>query len=122
MGQRMVQLENTFTAGDNGAVLHVSQLPPNPAILAPGPALLFVTVNGVPSVGVMVMVGNGELGAQPTPEATTLPKSNLAPTTGGNGGNGSGSNSGNGASAIFTEGLVWRMVTAVGVLVAGLMA
>lgn len=43
MGQRMVVLNSTYTGfGDNSAVLHVSQVPPNPAILAPGPALLFV--------------------------------------------------------------------------------
>ena len=38
MGQRFVQLNNTYTGNSDGsAVLHVSQLPPNPAILAPGP-------------------------------------------------------------------------------------
>jgi hypothetical protein len=57
MGQRYVQLENTYTGFSNStAVLHVSQLPPNPAILAPGPALILVVVNGVPSVGRQVMI------------------------------------------------------------------
>ncbi|KAF7358228.1 hypothetical protein MVEN_00871500 [Mycena venus] len=53
MGQRFLQLDSTYTAygANNTATLHVSQVPPNPAILAPGPALLFVVVNGVPSGG-----------------------------------------------------------------------
>jgi hypothetical protein len=39
MGQRFVQLQSTYTGNPDGtAVLHVSQLPPNPAILVPGPA------------------------------------------------------------------------------------
>ena len=39
MGQRYVQLDSTYTGNSDGsATLHVSQLPPNPAILAPGPA------------------------------------------------------------------------------------
>ncbi|KAL8291595.1 hypothetical protein RQP46_001853 [Phenoliferia psychrophenolica] len=62
MGMRYVQLNNTFTGSSDGsAVIHVSQLPPNPSLLVPGPALLFVVVNGVPSIGKMVMVGSGSL-------------------------------------------------------------
>lgn len=39
MGQRFVQLDSTYTGNPDGsATLHVSQLPPNPAVLAPGPA------------------------------------------------------------------------------------
>ncbi|KAG6874492.1 hypothetical protein C0995_010402 [Termitomyces sp. Mi166 len=81
MGQRFVQLENTYTghAQSNTAVLHVSQLPPNPAILAPGPALVFVVVNGVPSVGVQVMVGSGKLGKQDILPIGDLPESSVAP-------------------------------------------
>lgn len=46
------------------ATLHVSRLPPNPAVIAPGPALIFVVV---PSVGVKaVMLGSGQLGVQQT--------------------------------------------------------
>ena len=67
MGQRMVVLNSTYTGfGNNsGAVLHVSQVPPNPAVIAPGPALLFVVVKGVPSVGIQIMVGPGQIGPQP---------------------------------------------------------
>ncbi|GLB37035.1 putative protein with domain of unknown function (DUF1929) [Lyophyllum shimeji] len=79
MGQRFVQLENTYTGYPNKtATLHVSQLPPNPAILAPGPALIFVVVNGVPSVGAQVMVGSGSLGAQQILPIGDLPASSMA--------------------------------------------
>ncbi|KAG5335700.1 hypothetical protein C0989_000621 [Termitomyces sp. Mn162] len=82
MGQRFVQLENTYTgyASNNSAVLHVSQLPPNPAILAPGPALVFVVVNGVPSVGVQIMAGSGTLEKQAILSIGDLPESSVTPT------------------------------------------
>lgn len=42
MGQRFVQLDSSYSANEDGSgVLHVSQLPPNPAILAPGPACAY---------------------------------------------------------------------------------
>ncbi|RXW23509.1 hypothetical protein EST38_g2323 [Candolleomyces aberdarensis] len=94
MGQRFVQLESTYTAyaDNNTAVLHVSQLPPNPSILAPGPALVFVTVKGVPSVGKMIMVGNGVIGDQPIAQVPTLVASQIVAKTAG-GKDGSGNNS-----------------------------
>ncbi|KAF8348212.1 glyoxal oxidase [Amanita rubescens] len=85
MGQRFVQLNSTYTGStsDNTGVLHVQQLPPNPAILAPGPALFFVVVNGVPSVGVQVMIGSGQIGNQPTQPAANLPASAFVQSLGG---------------------------------------
>ncbi|CAL1706725.1 unnamed protein product [Somion occarium] len=81
MGQRMIQLENSYTGNSDGtAVLHVSQLPPNPAIFAPGPALIFVVVDGVPSIGIQVMIGSGQLGPQPTLAIAALPASATATT------------------------------------------
>ncbi|KAH9915157.1 copper radical oxidase, partial [Epithele typhae] len=76
MGQRMLELEMTYTAQTNGsATLHVAQMPPNAAMFPPGPALLFVVVNGVPSVGVQVMVGSGKIETQPVSAAVALPSS-----------------------------------------------
>lgn len=74
MGQRYVQLKSTFTAyrANNSAILHVNQLPPNPAIIVPGPAFIFVVVKGVPSIGLQVMLGSGQLGVQ-----TPLPPGDL---------------------------------------------
>jgi Domain of unknown function (DUF1929) len=79
MGQRFVELESTYTVllKSQGATLHVSQLPPNAAILAPGPALIFVVVDGVPSVGKMVMVGSGQIEEQTMLEVSNLPPSDL---------------------------------------------
>ncbi|KAJ7072054.1 glyoxal oxidase [Mycena amicta] len=79
MGQRFLQLDSTYTAyGENNtATLHVSQVPPNPAILAPGPALIFVVVNGVPSVGLQVMIGSGQLGNQTMLPIGDLPASSF---------------------------------------------
>lgn len=84
MGQRYLQLESTYTgySNNNTAVLHVSQVPPNPAILAPGPAFIFVIVNGVPSVGVQVMIGSGKLGVQPTSSIGDLPSSSIGAVVG----------------------------------------
>lgn len=77
-GQRSAELDHTFTTKtDGGATLHVSQVPPNPAIIQPGPAWLFVVVNGVPSVGVRVMLGSGTLGAQEIHEVEALPASSV---------------------------------------------
>lgn len=43
MGMRYIQLNHTYTGNANGsAVLHVSQLPPNPSLFVPGPALMSV--------------------------------------------------------------------------------
>jgi len=78
MGQRMLQLDSTYTGNADGSgVLHVSQMPPNPAIFVPGPALIFVVVNGVPSIGLPVMIGSGELGKQDTLTVGPLPASNI---------------------------------------------
>ncbi|KZS91354.1 glyoxal oxidase [Sistotremastrum niveocremeum HHB9708] len=74
MGQRFLQLNNTYTVLENGTItLHVSQVPPNPNLITPGPLMLFVVVDGVPSNGTMVIVGNGQIGTQPTHSVQELP-------------------------------------------------
>ena len=74
MGQRLMQLNNTFTVQSDGTIiLHVAQAPPNPNYFQPGPAFLFVTINGIPSNGTYVIVGNGQVGTQPTSAASELP-------------------------------------------------
>lgn len=79
MGQRYVQLASSYTAyqANNTAILQVNQLPPNPAIIAPGPAFIFVVVNGVPSIGVQVMLGSGQLGPQTVLAVGALPAQNI---------------------------------------------
>lgn len=94
-----INISNTTYTGnsDGTATLHVSQLPPNPAILAPGPAFIYVVVNGIPSVGQMIMVGSGKIAKQPTTLPADLPVSSVPPaanngtdTGGGVGGSGDG--------------------------------
>ncbi|KAK4687301.1 hypothetical protein P7C73_g2818, partial [Tremellales sp. Uapishka_1] len=79
MGMRHVELDTSFTTNDDGsATLHVAQLPPNPAILVPGPALLFIVVDGIPSNATWIQVGNGQMGDQPIGESSVLPGSTIA--------------------------------------------
>ncbi|KAH8923414.1 copper radical oxidase [Atractiella rhizophila] len=115
MGQRYVQLNNTYTKTDSGATLSVSPLPPNPAILVPGPCLAFVVVNGVPSQGKMIMIGNGQIGKQPTAEVAPLPgiwpRSSRTETvgtlndlSGSNSGGGNGTSGGGGSSGNDSAG------------------
>lgn len=74
MGQRYLQLNNTYTVNKDGSyTLHVAQAPPNPNLFQPGPAYLFVVVDGIPSNGTYVTVGNGQVGQQPTAAAAQLP-------------------------------------------------
>ncbi|SGY98140.1 BQ5605_C035g11445 [Microbotryum silenes-dioicae] len=76
MGMRFIELRSTYTVqDDNSVTVNVAQLPPNPNLFQPGPALFFVVVNEVPSIGRLVMVGNGKLGQQPVAKDTVLPAS-----------------------------------------------
>ncbi|KAF7357719.1 hypothetical protein MVEN_00817800 [Mycena venus] len=110
MGQRFLQLDSTYTAyeANNTATLHVSQVPPNPAILAPGPALLFVVVNGVPSVGVQVMIGSGTIGKQATSAIGELPASSFVSATSTGGGEAQDQGGNNGASPRMAIGHTTR--------------
>lgn len=76
MGQRHLQLNSTYTVNSDGSfALHVAQAPPNSNLFQPGPALLFVTVHGIPSNGTYITVGNGQIGTQPTAAVAELPAS-----------------------------------------------
>lgn len=79
MGQRYLQLNNTYTVEDNGDItLHVSQLPPNPNLFTPGPAVMYVVTNGVPSIGKHINVGNGQIGEQSRNAQAVLPPPKLS--------------------------------------------
>ncbi|SCV67311.1 BQ2448_5957 [Microbotryum intermedium] len=95
MGMKLIQLRHTYTINqDNSVTVNVAQLPSNPNLFQPGPALFFVVVNEVPSIGRYVMVGNGKLGQQSVAEDTVLPPSSgkfASPTSGASSGSGSSS-------------------------------
>jgi hypothetical protein len=84
-GQKFLQLESSYTIdmNSNSATLHVSQLPgnPGPTLFQPGPAMVFLVINGVPSEGEFVMVGSGQLGTQPTTTNAVLPNSQIKTVT-----------------------------------------
>ncbi|KAH8823555.1 copper radical oxidase variant A [Flagelloscypha sp. PMI_526] len=120
MGQRMLQLKNSYTVKDDGTiVLHCAQMPPNANIFQPGPALFFVVVNGVPSVGKMVIIGNGQIKAQDLGAESTLPASVKSDKAKGSADgsttstNGSTTSSGGGIS---TGAIIGGVVAAVAVL------
>lgn len=78
MGQRYLELQTSYTINLDGTVtLHVSQLPPNANIFAPGPAVIHIVVAGVPSVGKIIMVGSGVIGTQVVNAVENLPSSGV---------------------------------------------
>lgn len=78
-GQRYLELGTTFTMyKETGEVqLHVSQMPPNSNIFQPGPAMVFLVVDGIPSTGQMIMIGSGTIGVQTIGKAAVLPPSTV---------------------------------------------
>jgi len=124
MGQRLLQLNNTYTVNANGSItLHVSQLPPNPNLFQPGPAFLFVNVKGVPSNGTYLTVGSGQIEPQTKNTASVLPASvrlDSVSGTASNTGNTSGSTSGgnSGANGSATSGT--KSTSHIGVIIGGI--
>ncbi|KAF8159168.1 copper radical oxidase [Crassisporium funariophilum] len=119
MGQRMVILESTYTgySSNNTATLHVSQVPPNPAIIAPGPAFMFVVVNGVPSVGVLVMIGSGTIGTQAILPIGSTPASTIVRNGSGGAAVGGTTNDGVGAGNRKANGVRARSATPACILI-----
>jgi Domain of unknown function (DUF1929) len=96
MGQRLMQLNNTYTVNADGSIiLHVAQPPPNPNLFTPGPAFMFVNVHGIPSNGSYLIVGNGQIGTQPTAPASILPPSSRLDSASGSASNSTGTSQNN---------------------------
>ena len=78
-GQRSLQLDLSYEVHDNGDVTFIiNPMPTNQNIFVAGPALFFLTVNGVPSMGKMVRIGGENKGLVPMkiesgPEPKPLP-------------------------------------------------
>ncbi|KAM5543743.1 hypothetical protein V8D89_002360 [Ganoderma adspersum] len=115
MGQRIMQLNNTYTVNTDGSItLHVAQLPPNANLFQPGPAMLFVNMAGIPSNGSWVTIGTGNIETQPVKQATVLPASIRVNGASGNGtGNNSSSSGHNGASSTHTGAIVGGIIAAI---------
>ncbi|KAI9441191.1 glyoxal oxidase [Lactarius indigo] len=119
MGQRIMQLNNTFTVQDDGTIiLHTAQLPPLPALFQPGPAFLFVTIDGIPSNGTYVIVGNGKVGPQPTAPASVLPSSILSAAQNNGPSNSTNNGSGNNNAALNHSGNILVQLLAAAVALA----
>jgi len=111
MGQRHMELRTSYTVNDDGSyVMHVAQPHPNPNIFQPGPALLFVNINGIPSNGSYVILGSGMVETQPTSDESTLPSSQNSSSNAQ--GSGSGSNS-SGAASSHTGTIVGAVIGSV---------
>jgi hypothetical protein len=112
MGQRVLKLRTSYTvANDGSATLYVSQMPSNPNVFTPGPALLFITVNGVPSIGQWVTVGSGSIGTQPTQSDAVLPSSYIPPNLASN------TSSGHGNAAMHAVNVSKGLVSAIAVAI-----
>jgi len=115
MGQRYLQLNNTYTVNSDGTLtLHTAQMPPNANIFQPGPAMVFVVINGIPSNGTFVIVGSGNIETQPTQAASTLPTSVRSSNSA------SGSATGTSTSDGKSNGGVSHTATVIGSIVAGI--
>ena len=115
MGQRILELNHTYTVESNGTIiLHTAQPPPNPNLFQPGPAMLFVTINGIPSNGTFVIIGNGQFGTQPTSAVSVLPTSVRVSSASGSAPSSSSGSGSNGSSS--HTGLI------IGAVVAGIAA
>lgn len=100
MGQRALALNNTYTVNSDGSfTLHVSQMPPNPNLFQPGPAFIYVTVEGIPSNGTYAIVGNGQLGNQPSQDASPLPDSVRLDSVSGSGNSNSNNDNSSGSTS-----------------------
>jgi hypothetical protein len=121
MGQRIMQLNNTYTVQSNGTIiLHTAQPPPNPNIFQPGPGFVYVTINGIPSNGTYVIVGNGQTGTQPTSSASVLPANVLASSASGSAPSNASNNSNNNGSSSSHMGVIIGAVVA-GIAIVGVL-
>lgn len=118
MGQRALQLNHTYTVNSDGSIAyHVSQMPPNANIFQPGPAFVYVTVNGIPSNGSYVIVGSGRVETQTMNSVDTLPPSVRVDTATGTGSsdnsnNNNNSSDNNASSSSLSSGAVGGIVAA----------
>ncbi|QRV96298.1 glyoxal oxidase [Ceratobasidium sp. AG-Ba] len=124
-GMRYLELDSSYSVMPLNKVgtsyrisLHVAQLPPNPALMAPGPAWIFIVVEGIPSIGKMIMVGSGKIGegSQTVDQRSVLPPRSIIGSTGRNSGGGGrtrGKISSSSMGSSFEVLLVWVIASLV---------
>jgi len=113
MGQRIMQLNNTYTVDSNGTlILHTAQLPPNPNLFQPGPAFLFVTINGIPSNGTYVIIGSGSVGSQPTAPMSVLPPNILSTAQSGTANKTNNGKDKNDATLNYSGNIIFQLLAA----------
>jgi hypothetical protein len=78
-GQRYLELETSYIKDEDkdDITLNVAQMPPNANIFQPGPAYIFLVVDGIPSQGEMIMIGSGNIETQTLLAKTVLPQSQV---------------------------------------------
>lgn len=78
-GQRYLELETTYIKDEDkdDITLNVAQMPPNANLFQPGPAYIFLVVDGIPSQGEIVMIGSGNIEEQSLLAKTVLPQSQV---------------------------------------------
>ena len=127
MGQRALQLNNTYTVNNDGSIVyHVCQMPPNANIFQPGPAFVYVTVNGIPSNGSYVIIGSGKVETQTMNPVETLPPSVRVDSATGTGsssnsnstnvGNNNNNNNNSASSSSLSSGAIGGIVAAIAIL------
>ena len=78
-GQRYLELETTYIKDEDKdtITLNVAHMPPNANIFQPGPAYIFLVVDGIPSQGEILMIGSGNIEEQSLLAKTVLPQSQV---------------------------------------------
>ena len=78
-GQRYLELETTYIKDEDKdtITLNVAQMPPNANIFQPGPAYIFLVVDGIPSQGEILMIGSGNIEEQSLLAKTVLSQSQV---------------------------------------------
>jgi len=113
MGQRSLQLNNTYTVNNDGSIVfHVSQMPPNANIFQPGPAFVWVTINGIPSNGTYVIVGSGNIETQTMNPVDNLPPSVRVDTASGSGSSNNTNHTGHNSASSLSGGAIGGIVAA----------
>ena len=115
MGQRALQLNNTYTVNNDGSIVyHVSQMPPNANIFQPGPAFVYVTINGIPSNGSYVIVGSGNIETQTMNTVDSLPPNVRVDSASGTGSstNSNSTNTGKNSASSLSGGAIGGIVAA----------